>query len=111
MAEISGSDVAEAAAPEAHRLSILGATGSVGESTLSLIEHAPAGTFDVVALTAHSNVQRLAEAAVGHRAEIAVIGDEQYYPELKSLLAGTGIEAAGGETALIEAADRETLTA
>ena len=85
------------------RVSILGATGSIGQSTLDLVGRS-AGRFEVVALTAQSNAAKLAEAARRHRARLAVIGDERHYDELKSHLAGTGIRAAAGSDALVEAA-------
>lgn len=88
------------------RISILGATGSVGSATLDLISRAPPGTFDIVALTANANVAALAEIARIHRPEIAVIGDERLAGELADALSGTGIETAAGPDALIEAASR-----
>jgi 1-deoxy-D-xylulose-5-phosphate reductoisomerase len=97
----------DAAAPSAHprRLSVLGATGSVGTSTLDLIaRHADA--FEVEALTAQSNAAALADLALKHRARLAVIGDETCYRELAQRLAGSGIEVAAGATALVEAATR-----
>ncbi|MGI9426106.1 MAG: 1-deoxy-D-xylulose-5-phosphate reductoisomerase [Hyphomicrobiaceae bacterium] len=84
------------------RVSVLGATGSIGESTLDLIGRAN-GDFEVVALTAHSNVAKLAELAVAHNATRAVIADEALYQDLKDALSGSGIQAAAGENALIEA--------
>ena len=60
----------------------------------------------MVALTGGRNAARLAELAVQHRAELAVIADESCYAELRARLAGTGIEAAAGEDALVEAASR-----
>jgi 1-deoxy-D-xylulose-5-phosphate reductoisomerase len=87
------------------RISILGATGSIGESTLDLIGRDP-DSYDVVALTGGKNVTRLAEMAIAHRAEIAVIADPDCYDDLKSALAGTGVEVAAGERALLEAASR-----
>jgi len=87
------------------RISVLGATGSIGESTLDLIGRDPA-SYTVVALTGGRNAARLAELAVKHRAELAVIADQSSYGELRSMLAGTGIEAAAGADALIEAASR-----
>ena len=91
--------------PAPQRLTILGATGSIGLSTLDLVGREPE-RFKVVALTAQSNAEKLAKLAIAHSAELAVIGDERCLSELKSLLSGTGIEAAAGETALIEAALR-----
>lgn len=86
-------------------ISILGATGSVGQSTLDLVRR-NRSNFRVVALTAHSRVEELAEAAREFSAELAVIGDPSGYSQLKDLLAGTGTEVACGEAALIEAAER-----
>jgi 1-deoxy-D-xylulose-5-phosphate reductoisomerase len=84
-------------------VTILGATGSVGRSTLDLIARQPE-RFDVVALTAHRNVGGLAELARRHRPRLAVIGDAALHGELKAALAGTGIEAASGEEAVAAAA-------
>jgi 1-deoxy-D-xylulose-5-phosphate reductoisomerase len=84
-------------------VTIFGATGSVGTSTLDLIARSPE-KFAVQALTAHSDVAALAKAAIAHHARLAVIGDEGRYAELKVALAGTGIEAAAGAGALIDAA-------
>jgi 1-deoxy-D-xylulose-5-phosphate reductoisomerase len=87
------------------RITVLGATGSIGESTLDLIGR-NASAYQVVALTGARNVARLAELAILHRAELAVVADPSFYAQLKSALAGTGIEAAAGEEALLEAARR-----
>jgi 1-deoxy-D-xylulose-5-phosphate reductoisomerase len=87
------------------RISVLGATGSIGENTLDLVGRDPPA-FTVVALTGGRNAVRLAELAIKHRAEIAVIADETCYAELRARLAGTGIETACGGDALIEAASR-----
>jgi 1-deoxy-D-xylulose-5-phosphate reductoisomerase len=84
-------------------ISILGATGSVGQSTLDLVGRAP-DAFDVQALTAHSDVEGLAAAARLHRAKRAVIGREDCFDALKTALAGTDIEVAAGEGAIAEAA-------
>jgi 1-deoxy-D-xylulose-5-phosphate reductoisomerase len=86
------------------RVSILGATGSVGASTLDIIGHAPE-EFRVAALTAQTSAQELAALARRHGAELAVIGDERRYRDLKDLLAGTRIEAAAGPAALVAAAE------
>ncbi len=88
-----------------HTLSVLGATGSVGTSTLDLVGR-HGDSFAIEALTAQSNVARLADLAIRHRARVAVIGDDRLYSELKERLAGNGVEAAAGEAALIEAAQR-----
>jgi 1-deoxy-D-xylulose-5-phosphate reductoisomerase len=84
-------------------VTIFGATGSVGTSTLDLIARAPE-KFQVAALTAHSDVAGLARLAVAHNARLAVIGDEGRYGELKAALRGTNIAAAAGPQALIDAA-------
>jgi 1-deoxy-D-xylulose-5-phosphate reductoisomerase len=87
------------------RISVLGATGSIGESTLDLIGRNP-GAYRVVALTGGQNVSRLAELAVLHRAELAVIAEPSCYAALRAALAGTGIEVGAGDQALLEAASR-----
>jgi 1-deoxy-D-xylulose-5-phosphate reductoisomerase len=84
-------------------VTILGATGSVGSSTLDLIERAP-DDFEVLALTAKSDVRKLAEIARRTRAKQAVIADERRLPELREALAGTDTAAAGGARAIVEAA-------
>lgn len=86
-------------------VTILGATGSIGRSTLDLIDRNP-DRYSCVALTAQSNVDALAQAAKRSRAKLAVIGDESRYAVLKEALSGTGIEAAAGSDAIIEAAER-----
>jgi len=84
-------------------VSILGATGSVGTSTLDLIERHP-DRFEVVALTAARNVAALADAARRTHAKLAVIDDEAMLPDLKQRLEGTNCRAAAGKDALAEAA-------
>ena len=77
------------------KISILGATGSVGTSTLDLIERHP-DRFEVIALTAAKNVAALAEAAVRTNARLAVIDDSRLLPELEVALQGSGCRAATG---------------
>src|SRR6202022_3878192 len=89
----------------ARRVTILGSTGSVGQNTVDLLLRNSDG-FAVEALTANRNPARLAEQARALRARFAVIGDPVYYAELKEALAGSGIEAASGAEALVEAAER-----
>ena len=91
--------------PARRSVTILGATGSIGCNTIDLIERDP-DSFSVEALTANGNVARLADQARRLGARMAVVADEQKYSELKSALAGSGIEAAAGPAALIEAASR-----
>lgn len=86
-------------------ISVLGATGSIGASTLDLIRREP-GKWRVVALTANGNAASLARLAIEFRAEIAVVADENSLPELREALADSGIVAAGGAAALVEAATR-----
>ena len=88
------------------KISILGATGSVGASTLDLVERAPE-RFEVIALTAGTDVDGLARAARKTRARLAVIADETRLKDLEARLAGTGCRAAAGPEALNEAAAGE----
>jgi 1-deoxy-D-xylulose-5-phosphate reductoisomerase len=83
----------------------LGATGSIGTSTLDLIERDPA-RFEIVALTAQKDVAGLAAAARRTGARLAVIGEEGLYAELRDALAGSGVDAAAGSEAIAEAAAR-----
>jgi 1-deoxy-D-xylulose-5-phosphate reductoisomerase len=91
------------------RVSVLGATGSVGASALDVMATGGPGSpeFSVVALTANRSVATLASAARKLRAEIAVVADEACYAELKSALAGSGVEVAAGDTAIAEAGARK----
>lgn len=84
-------------------VSILGATGSVGTSTLDLVERYP-DRFEVIALTAARNVEALADAARRTSAKLAVIDDPSLLGELRSRLAGTDCRAETGRDALTEAA-------
>ena len=86
-------------------ISILGATGSVGASTLDLIRRDRAN-WQVVALTANCQAEDLAKLAREFGAQVAVVGDESCLPALREALAGTNIRAAGGAAALVEAASR-----
>ena len=83
-------------------VSVLGATGSVGRSTLDLIERSPEA-YEVVALTAATNVDTLADAARRTGARLAVVADESRLSQLEARLAGTNCRAAAGGEALIEA--------
>lgn len=85
------------------RLTVLGATGSIGTSTLDLIARTPE-RFQVAALTAQQNVDELARLSIEHGAERAVIGDETKYDRLCELLSGSPVKAAAGSDALAEAA-------
>jgi 1-deoxy-D-xylulose-5-phosphate reductoisomerase len=87
------------------RITILGATGSVGASTADLIRGRP-DRYRVEAVSAGRNAAALAKLARELGARIAVVADPAAYDDLKSALAGSGIEAAAGTDALIEAASR-----
>jgi 1-deoxy-D-xylulose-5-phosphate reductoisomerase len=91
------------------RVSVLGASGSIGVSALDVMATGGPGSpeFSVVALTARRNVGALAAAARKLRAEIAVVADEACYGELKSALAGSGVEVAAGDAAIAEAGARK----
>jgi len=88
---------------ERKSLTILGATGSIGKSTLDLVAR-NADAFEIVALTAQKNVAELAKAAIATRARLAVIGDVARYAELKELLSGTDVKIAAGRAAVVAAA-------
>jgi len=87
------------------RVTILGSTGSVGGNTVDLIQRNP-DRYRVEALTANRNVVKLAEQARRLRPRLAVVADADCYGDLKAALAGTGVEAAAGPEALVEAAQR-----
>jgi 1-deoxy-D-xylulose-5-phosphate reductoisomerase len=87
------------------RVTVLGSTGSVGANTLDLLER-NRDRYVVEALTANSNVALLAEQARRLKPRLAVVAEERHYPALKAALAGTGIEAAAGAAAVVEAATR-----
>ena len=88
-------------------ISILGATGSIGASTLDLIRR-ERDNWRVVALTANGNAAELAKLAREFGAELAVVADQSRLPELRAALAGTNTEVAGGAEALCDAASRPT---
>lgn len=84
-------------------VSVFGATGSIGESAFDLLLR---GDFRAVALTGGRNIARLAEMAVALRAEVAVTAFPELLDDLRDALAGTGVEAAAGPDAIVEAARR-----
>ena len=89
----------------ARTITILGATGSIGASTLDLVRR-ERDKWQVVALTANGNAAELAKLAREFGAQLALVADEAALPALREALAGSGIEAAGGAGALVEAAAR-----
>ena len=86
-------------------ITILGATGSIGSSTVDLIKR-NRDRYRVEAVAAGRNVPALARVAQEVGARVAVVSAPSAYGELKDALAGSGIEAAAGEDALVEAATR-----
>jgi len=88
-------------------ITILGSTGSIGESTLDLVRRAAPGELKVVALTAHNNALKLAAQAIEFKAEFVALSDAKGEGELRQALAGTGVEIGIGPQALIEAAARK----
>jgi 1-deoxy-D-xylulose-5-phosphate reductoisomerase len=92
-------------APGPRTVTLLGATGSVGSSTADLLRRDRAG-YQVEAVTAYRDAGALTRLARELGARFAAIADPAFYDELKSGLAGSGIEAAAGPEALVEAAQR-----
>lgn len=86
-------------------ITIIGSTGSVGQSTADLIDREPEH-YNVEALVAGNSVEALAEQARRLRARLAVVANPQRYRALKDALAGTTVEAAAGPEAVVEAASR-----
>lgn len=87
------------------RVSIFGATGSIGQNTIDLIAR-DRENYDVVALSGGRNIVQLARDAQDLQAEVAVTAFPEMLPDLREALDGSGIEAAAGKTALLEAAAR-----
>src|SRR5260221_9270831 len=95
----------KAAASSARTVSVLGATGSIGDSTMDLLR-AARDRYQVEALTAHTNVPALAKLAREFGARFAAVADPSRLAELRDALAGTRTECGAGESAVIEAAAR-----
>jgi 1-deoxy-D-xylulose-5-phosphate reductoisomerase len=91
--------------PKEKSITLLGATGSIGTSTIDLL-CTQRDRFRVEAVTAQRNAERLAKVARNLNAKFAVVADPDRYRELDDALAGTGIEAAAGAEAVVEAAQR-----
>ncbi|MFY2826496.1 1-deoxy-D-xylulose-5-phosphate reductoisomerase [Ruegeria sp. MALMAid1280] len=87
------------------KVSIFGATGSIGQNTIDLIDRNPSA-YDVVALTGGANIKKLAEDARRLNADVAVTAHEDRLEDLRAALSGSGVEAVAGQTALTEAAAR-----
>ena len=88
------------------RISILGSTGSIGCSTIDLIDREP-DAYRVEALTAHRRVDALAEQARRLNARFVAVADAEKYNDLKAAMSGTDAEIAAGPEAIVEAAARE----
>src|SRR5205085_12329238 len=95
----------KAAVAAVRTVTVLGATGSIGDSTMDLLRASP-DRYQVDALTANTNVEALAKLAIEFDARFAAVADASRYDDLKDALAGTGIECGAGESAVIEAASR-----
>ncbi|WP_394699117.1 1-deoxy-D-xylulose-5-phosphate reductoisomerase [uncultured Cohaesibacter sp.] len=91
------------AAGAVKRISVLGATGSVGDSALDIIASSP-DRYQVEALTANANVDKLAEIALARGARFAAVADESRYQALKEALSGSGVTVGAGLSGLEEAA-------
>jgi 1-deoxy-D-xylulose-5-phosphate reductoisomerase len=92
-------------APVPRTVTLLGATGSIGSSTVDLLRQ-EAARYRVEAVTAHRNAAALAKLARELGARFAAVADPDAYGELKAELSGSGIEAAAGADAVVEAAER-----
>src|SRR5260370_771940 len=95
----------KAAGSAIRTVTVLGATGSIGDSTMDLLR-AACDRYQVEALTANTNVQGLAKLAREFGARFAAVADPDRLSELKDALAGTRTECGAGESAIIEAAAR-----
>ena len=87
------------------RVSIFGATGSIGANTIDLIRRAP-DAYRVVALTGGRNIASLAQSARELNAELAVTAFDDCLDPLRAALQGSGVEVAAGQAAIIDAATR-----
>ncbi len=87
------------------KVSIFGATGSIGQNTIDLIAQNP-DAYDVVALTGGANIEQLAKDARRLGADLAVTAYDDRLQDLKDALQGSDVEAAAGQTAIVEAAAR-----
>jgi len=91
--------------PVPRTVTLLGATGSIGSSTIDLLRLEP-GRYRIEAVTAHHNVEALARIARELGARFAAVADPAAYSDLKAALSGSDVEAAAGPSAIVEAAQR-----
>src|SRR3954449_1859974 len=89
----------KAAASAVRTVSVLGATGSIGDSTMDLLRTSPE-RYQVEALTANTNVAALAKLAIEFDARFAAVADPALLDDLRDALAGTGTECGAGESAI-----------
>ena len=89
--------------PDRRRVALLGATGSIGTSSIDLIRRNP-DAFDVAVLTAHRSAASLADLARELDPDVVVVADEAAHGELAAALQGTSVEVAAGAAALVDAA-------
>jgi len=89
------------------RITVLGSTGSIGANTLDIVRRAAPGTYEIVALTAHSSAEKLAEQALEFQPEFVALASEKNATALSAKLANTNIEIGIGPDAVIEAAKRQ----
>ncbi len=95
----------KAAASAVRTITVLGATGSIGDSTMDLLRASPE-RYQVEALTANSNVEGLAKLAKEFNARFVAVADASKLGELRDALAGTNIASGAGDSAIVEAAER-----
>jgi 1-deoxy-D-xylulose-5-phosphate reductoisomerase len=93
------------AASNLRSVTVLGATGSIGDSTMDLLRASPE-RYQVEALTANSNVEGVVKLAKEFNARFVAVADESKLGELRAALAGTGIASGAGDSAIVEAAER-----
>lgn len=86
-------------------VTVLGATGSIGDSTMDLLRASPE-RYQVEALTANGNVEGLAKLAKEFNARFVAVADASKLSELRDALAGTDIASGAGDSAIVEAAER-----
>ena len=89
------------------KISIFGATGSIGQNTLDLISQEN-DKFKVVGLTGASNIELLAQSAIKFSADIVATADEDKFYDLKDMLAGHKIKVCAGTTGILEVSSRQT---
>jgi 1-deoxy-D-xylulose-5-phosphate reductoisomerase len=95
----------KSAASSVRSITVLGATGSIGDSTMDLLRATPE-RYQVEALTANSNVEGVVKLAKEFNARFVAVADESKLGELRAALAGTGIASGAGDGAIVEAAQR-----